>query len=287
MTLTIPYDSKTIKYNFRFNKKHIYKKREEVNLETEGITSLLIKATERFEDSLEYLFHSDKFVQKGVKDPLIFNPVKWIYNLKLNATGIDSKEDLRLTWNKYRDKYRRQDNLVSFKLLESLYFTVPLGMEYATFSNSPYLLFFINLLNKDIEKETVIKGLDFLLMPMSIPVNTTFQCIEINKDNMELNGWLSLDEEKLGELLRQKKFSEHARSYHYSKDFNLDSKIKVIIDTKTSSLFSASFDLEIKGEGGKLHEVMKYEIKRNSDSIILEDDDSKIIKGRYRIIDPY
>jgi hypothetical protein len=250
------------KYSFRFYKKNAYGKNDNLYIETEGIIGLSMSQSERFEDSLEYRFTSEKFLQKDVKDPLVFSPVRWIYNTNLNVAGIHDKDNLKLIWRKYKDKHRKPHNLVTFMMLESLYFNVNLGMEYSAFSNSPYLVFFTNIFNMDVKKDTVIKGLDFILMPASIPVSTTFKCVSIDENKIELEGSITTNELALEKMLTEKKFREHARTYHYSKDFNLDSKIKVIIDSKTSSLVSADFNLEIKGEKEKLQETMNYKINQ-------------------------
>ncbi|MDR3339885.1 MAG: hypothetical protein LBT25_07340 [Candidatus Symbiothrix sp.] len=299
MKFTLPQDMESIRYDFQFYKNHIYKKTSTLELETKGEIRLLRKASERFENSLEYIFRSDKFIQKGVSDPLVFNPVKWIFNLQLNTSGIDEKGDLKLIWNRYRDKYRKQENLIAFKLLENLYFNIPLGMEYQAFSNTPYLVFFINLFENEIEKETVVKGLDWILMPMSIPVNTTFRCTNLDERRMELNGWISLDDEKMDVLMSDKQFKETAKSYHFSKNFSMESQIKVIYESKTSYLHFASFDLEVKGEDGKLHEEMRYEINghlpfisqvnaypKNQNSCIIDEvKDSNNKKSKWSILD--
>lgn len=283
MKFNIPNDTESERYEFKFYKEHIFKKKHETLIETEGVLNLSRKQCENIDNSISCIFETEKLLQKGIKDPLIFSPVLWNFNINLNMAGVNSKEELKLIWNRFKNKYRKQDNLVGFMVLENLYFNTIFGLEYSSFSHSPYLLFFINIYKDNFEENDIIKGLDWILMPMSIPVNTTFKCLAITDKSIILDGWVTLDEEKLEEMFRQKKFREQARGYHYSKDFNIDSKIKVIIDSRTSSLLSASFDLEINGEQGQLFEKMKYEIKRNSNTTKTYN----VVIGKPRFLEPY
>lgn len=286
------------KYNFQFYKNHSYGKNNDLCIDSQGTICLSVILSERFENCLEFLFTSERFLQKGIKDPLIFSPVKWIYNLDFNVAGINNKDDLKLIWRKYKDKYRNPHNLATFMMLESLYFNVNLGMEYSACSNSPYLIFFTNVFNMDIQQDSIIKGLDFILMPMSIPVSTTYRCTSINENRVEFLGSIITNELALEKMYTEKKFREQARTYHYSKDFNLNSKIKIIINPKTSSLTYADFSLDINGENGKLQETMNYKveqipksrqvqvdvnIKNSPDSCIIQDEVPP--KKRWTIID--
>ncbi|MEN9917679.1 MAG: hypothetical protein RL662_115 [Bacteroidota bacterium] len=281
MILNLLNDNNKITYDFIFRKKHIYKKTIELSSDTNGTINLQRKESEKFQDCCEYLFKYKNFISKDVEDPLLFDPIIWIFNLKLNAAGINSKEDLKLLWNKYKNKYRSHDNIVKFSTLENLYFKALFGMEYMFFSNSPFLVFFINYYNMEILEGATIKGLDFLLMPMSIPVNTWYKCRKIDEKHISLDGWLTLDDDKLERLITQKQFLDKAKSYHFSKDFRLESKINVCIDIKTSALHTASFKLDINGEEGKLKEEMYYEIKSNLD---LNPNEGYIV-GRPRFLD--
>lgn len=280
MTLKSPEDEKPIKYNYTFQKKHIYKKIVELDSNAKAAISMVRKKSEKYDKCIEYIFKTSSFRQEGVKDPLVFDPLKWIFNLELNGAGVNSKDELKLLWNRHKDKYRHKDNMMAFMALENLYFNSLFGMEHMYFSNSPYLVFFINVFNKEIQPDTIIKGLDFLLLPMSIPVNTTYKCTKIDQTHIYLDGWLSLDEKKLEKLITQKQFKEYAKSYHYSKDFRIDSEIKICFDIGSSSLSSATFKLDINGESNKLKENTYYKIDRN-DSI------AHNTVTRFKIIDPY
>lgn len=281
MNLEIVDDSKPTTYDFSFRKQHTHKKRTEILSNTSGSFSLLRQKSDKFENCYEYIFNYQNFYSKENKDPLLFDPIKWLFNIKLNGAGISSKEDLKIQWDKYKNKYRSKENIIHFKALESLYFKSLFGLEYMFFSNSPFLIFFINYYDIDIDKDKIIRGPDFLFMPMSIPVNTWYKCTKIDDEKLYFSGWVTLDEDKLEALISQKQFKDHAKSYHFSKDFSIESNIEVCINIKNTTLNNATFEMHINGEKGSLKEDMYYEIKSN----IPSGSGAKYVIGRPVIID--
>lgn len=259
MNFNIPLDKTPAKYPFSFTKNSVYKKKTLFNLDSKGIISLFREQEEQSEAIVQYTFRSLEYIQKNVQSPLLFNPVKWIYNTGLNVAAIKNKENHRLVWNKYRDKYKNPQNQTALMAVERLYFHTPLGLEYDAFSNGTYLLFFLPL-DIGIKKETIIKGLDWLLMPINIPLNTTFKCINIDTQYITFKGWVSLDEKMLDELLRKDNFKNKAKKYHFSKDFQLESEIDLTIEVATKRLYKAEFNLKVKGEKEELYEIMNYSI---------------------------
>jgi len=286
MHLKFPIAEAAEHYVFNFYKRQEYEKKIIQQIESKGQFNLKLYPKEETQEYYDLVFRNEIYSQAGVKDPFVFNPVKWRLDKKSNIAYVKSKDNMKIAWQRYKDKYRRPENIASLLVIERLYFNAPLGFEYSSYSTGPYLPFFINIFDIELDSEIVIKGQDWLLIPVNIPVNTHFKCAAITPDNIILDGWISLDEEKLDTLLAKESFRDKAKSYHFSKDFRLISEIKVCIDIHTSYLHSAIFKLNIDGEDGKLKEDMHYEIKRNFDTLA-EDDNSKIIKGRYRIIDPY
>ncbi len=261
MILDTSKPTERIAYLFDFYKYHKYKGKTILNIESNGSFNTQRLIREEGSNLPEYVFRSESYHQERMKDPLIFSPLKWIYNKAEHAASIKSKDHLKRVWCRYRDKYRRPENAAGLLVFERLLFNVPMGMEYDFFSNGAYLPFFIDIYDIDIEEETVLKTQDWVLMPMSIPVNTYFKCTKLTDESIYLDGWLTLDEDKLDELLTKEIFRQKAKSYHFSKDFRIESSIKVVIDIRNACLHSALFSLEISGENDSLHERMQYEVK--------------------------
>lgn len=263
MIIQLPNDEQPIKYRFKFYKNHIYRKRTEMFTQSNGSFSLTRKESEKFKNSLNYLFNLEEYIQKGVKDPLVYDIVNWIFNLELKGIGISSKERIKSLWKRYRDKYRNKQNIAGFLAIESLYFKTPLGMEFTFLSNSPYLVFFIDIFEKEVIEGSVIKGIDLVFLPMAIPVSTWYKCIAVNEKYIELEGWISLNDDMLESLIKEKQFIKQTRPYHITKDFTIESNIKIRIKAKTGALHTASFKLQIDGEKGELKEEMSYELQSN------------------------
>ena len=274
MLIDIKEQNIPVTYQFSFEKVVFRKKKDLLSVHNKGKISVGTKFTDKVENGIEYTFKTEEYNSKEIKEPLMLDPVKWVFAPIKNEVFIRNKDNLRLIWNKYRDKYRRRENSALFLALERLYFNTYQGLENSALSECPHLPFFINYFETNLDKDMLIIGCNWLLLPLNIPLNTTFKVININNQYIVFDGWVSLDEETLDLLLTKERFREKAESYHFSKDFTIDSSIKVLIDKNTSYLHSAIFNLEINGEDGALHETMKYEISgepKSNTSWILAD----------------
>ncbi len=181
------------KYNFNFHKYTSYNKKILINVLTEGEFNVTL-----YHDSdplnQEYIFKYDKFIQKGLKEPLIFSPFKWIFYKNKNEATIKSKNGLEAIWKRYRDKYNKRELQASLLMHERLFFHTPRGLENYSFSYNIYLPFFINTPH-DLKVDDIIEGIDWLLIPIDIPVNTHYKCKDINQSLITLEGWITLDKE--------------------------------------------------------------------------------------------
>ncbi len=267
MELLIQTTDYPVFYKFNLLKKSTYRNKKISNIESSGVLKFQVHLKN---ENKEYIFHCNDYIQSGVKNPLIFNPVKWFFEKENKIFLIKSKDEIKLQWKRYKDKYRTTKNITDFLVLERLLFHTPLGFEYSTFSNGPYLPFFLDFTNVQIEKETLIKGMDFIMSPLNIPVNTTFICSDIDRNIMFLDGWISMDEDKMDLLIANKNFQTRAKSYHFSRDFQIQSKIRIAMDIETGYIHSAYFNLSIKGEDGKLEENMEYKLHNIDKSYIFK-----------------
>jgi len=279
--------TESLNYSFTFDKDFKRNAKLVQGVHSNGKISIKLRNYDKIENAIECVFTVDEYNLKGTKEPLIFNPTKWIIDIKNNISFVRSKEHLRLIFNKFKNKNRRPENMANLLVVERLFFHTPLGFENAGFSNGPYLTFFLNYYNKNLEQDDlIIFGPNWYSIPINLPFKTIFRCKSITKEFVIFEGWISLDEETLDKSLTDPNYRRRALDYHFSKDFIIESKINVCIDISTTFLHSADFKFKLKGEQGKLEEEMSYEIKRINNALV-EDDDSKIIRGRYRIVDPY
>jgi len=247
-----------MKYSFSLEKKFQFEGQTQLDLITEGTFDV---TKEKQQDKLtSFSFVTNSFKQKKVKEPLIFSPFNWEYNNDKHSLEVMSKRDIELTWKKYRDKFISKENKITFLVLERVFFNMPKGLENYSLSHSYDLPFFIDVTN-DIKVGDIIEGPSWLLIPAIIPVNTYYKCI-YNSEKIVLNGWLSVDKEKLDSYLLSEIFRSKAKNYHYSQEFNIDSKIEIHIDKKDLNLIKAIFELNIKGDDD-LSEVFKYKINNN------------------------
>lgn len=92
-------DQEPSKYQFAFHKKSTYKNKTLLNVNSHGSISFLRQEEKEQKETLQYIFLILKYTQKNVQSPLLFTPVKWAYNTKLNITGIKNKEHLLLKTN--------------------------------------------------------------------------------------------------------------------------------------------------------------------------------------------
>lgn len=81
-------DQEPSKYQFAFHQKSTYKNKTLLNVDSHGSISYLRQEEKAQKETLQYIFRILKYTQKNVQSPLLFTPVKWAYNTKLNITGI-------------------------------------------------------------------------------------------------------------------------------------------------------------------------------------------------------
>lgn len=249
-----------IKYSFSFEKDSSYKNKTLLNVISDGKFSLSIKEIDDL--NRNYKFSNLNYQQQGVKEPLIFSPIEWQYNRKLNIAGIKSKENFKPIYDRYKDKHRTPANKNVFLTVEKLYFNTPLGMESDMLSNGVCILFFINN-DSDFENGKIYKGLDFISLPLNLPMKTTFECKSIDDEYVELEGWIDLNEENLDVLLKNQSFINHAKEYHISQDFQISSSINVKLEKSTQTVLEGKYTSKIKG-GNKLLEEVKFEVVSTS-----------------------
>ncbi len=270
-----------VRYTFSVDKDAKQKSKTIHSVHSNGKLNIVYRDYEDIKNAIELVFRVDEYNLKGVKEPLIFNPTKWVFDRENNNTFVRSKQNLRLIFNRYKDKNRKKENLPSMLVAERFFFDTPNGFETSGFSNGPYFPFFINYFDIDIEKDTIIRGLKWLHIPLSIPVMTTFKCREINEKVLDFEGWVSLDESELDNLLTKRIFREKAKPYHFSKDFVIESNIKLKVEAKTGYLSSASFSFQFKTNDEQFTEGMSFTINKTNST------GSFIVTGKPRIIDPY
>lgn len=249
-------------YNFKIKKSSAFKGKALLNLNASGKFSLSCNKLDA--GDLSFIFTNMEYNSINTKDPLIFNPVTWHYNWKLNLAAITEKKSFKPLWNNYRNKHSNTANKVQFLVLEKLYFETPLGMEYDTFSNGVYLPFFNDSKGMYLTGEHY-RGLDLLLMPLNIPVKTKFLCKELNDREVLLEGCIEFNEEVMEKLLSNQNFKVKARSYHFSLDFSIDSKIEIVIERITNVIKKITCRNIISG-ADELFEETNYEVCTDFDS---------------------
>lgn len=80
-----------------------------------------------------------------------------------------------------------------------------------------------------------------------------------------LEGWVTLNEQFLDNLLLDQGFRSKVKDYHVSRDFSIDSKIIVIKDTMADVVKQINFSLNIKEEQD-LFEDITYDVHTDLDS---------------------
>lgn len=251
------------RYSFVFDKIMKRKGKEVYSVHSNGVINTVLKKFEKIDKAFEIIFNVEKYNLGGVKEPLIFNPTKWVFDIDNNISYVRSKENLKTIWERYKNKIRNNQNQAHLLVSERLFFHTPNGFENSGFSNGPYLAFFANYYNKDLQQDDLfIHHLDWLSIPSNIPLKITYRPQKITSNHVDLEGWITLNEEVLDDLLTKPAFRDRAMDYHFSKDFNIESKIILSVDIKTSFLNICDFYLEIDGAEGGIHEFMKYRIER-------------------------
>lgn len=251
-----------VEYRFSFQKKSSYKGRSLFNIDSNGVFTL--EKGEMNADEPSFKFTNLSYKSSNTNDPLLFSPVKWKYARSLGVAAITDKKNFKPKWNRFRDKHRNPTNRVMLMLIEKLYFNTPLGMEHDTFSNGVYLAFFIDS-DGNYKKDEKYRGLDYLSMPLDIPLETIFECKEVTEKESHLEGWVTVNETNLDRLLMDQGFRTKAKDYHISRDFSIDSKITVIIDNAANIIKHITFKSSIKGEQ-ELSEEIIYTVDSDFDS---------------------
>ncbi|REC62275.1 hypothetical protein DRF65_11215 [Chryseobacterium pennae] len=263
-----------VEYRFSFQKRSSYKGKSLFNIDSSGV--FILEKDEVNTEEPSFKFTNIKYQSSNTNDPLLFSPVVWKYGRRLGVAAITNKNIFKPKWNRFRDKHRNPSNRVLLLLVEKLYFNTPLGMEYDTFSNGVYLPFFIDSDGRCRVGEQY-KGLDYLAMPLDLPLETVFECKASDEKEIHLEGWVTLNEKNLDALLMDQGFRAKAKDYHVSRDFSIDSKITVIKDTVADVVKRISFNLNIKGEQD-LFEEITYEVNTDFDSF--QGNVYKIVDGK-------
>ena len=251
-----------VEYRFSFHKKSSYKGKSLFNIESSGTFTL--EKVGANADEQNFTFTNLSYKSSNTNDPLLFSPVEWKYVRDIGIAAITNKKNFKPKWNRFRDKYRNPSNRVLLMVIEKLYFNTPLGMEHDTFSNGVYLPFFIDS-DGTYQVGMHYKGLDYLAMPLDLPLETIFECREHNEKETHLEGWVTLKEADLDRLLTDQGFRGKAKDYHISRDFSIDSKITVIIDNAANVIKHITFKSSIKGEQDLSEEIF-YMVDSDFDS---------------------
>ncbi|KPE51117.1 hypothetical protein [Chryseobacterium indologenes] len=254
--------SEPVEYRFSFKKNSSYKGKSLLNINSSGRFTLLKEKADQ--DESIFTFKNLEYSSNITKDPLIFSPVAIHYNRKLNLAAIKDKKNFKPQWNRYRDKHRSANNRALLLIVEKLYFNTPLGMEYDILSNGVYLPFFLNEKGMYTENEHY-RGLDFLSIPLDIPMETTFLCRCSDEKETHLEGWINLKEEHLDGLLLNQSFRNKAKDYHISRDFTIKSKIEIKLETITNVIKHIKLNYILKGEQD-LFEEIDYTVDTDFDS---------------------
>lgn len=248
----------SIPYRFKFFKRCLYKEKKLSEVKSNGEFLLSMSNT----DGLELQFKNKSYLTSTTKDPLIFSPVKLSYHTESNVFFIKNKEHLKMQWDKHKEKYRNSKNLSMILVIERLYFHVLLGLEYDLLSSGSYAPFFSDVYNKEINEDTVLKGMNWVSNPLSIPVKISYELSKYRNNIIFLTGVVSMDEENLARLITDKNFQQHAKSYHYTKNFTIESDIKVVYDLETGYLLSSVFMIKIDGKEEGIEEEISFELNQ-------------------------
>lgn len=248
---------KPVKYSFIYNKKSLYKKK--ILFETNDKGKLNFKLDNESEN-LELIFRNESFISSISKDPLIFTPVKYIYDKELNIYIVKNKKNIKLQWSKFKEKYRNKMNSAILQVLERLYFHVPLGLEYEFLSNGCYMPYFLNIYDKLINEDAIFNGMSWVHSPLGLPLKIDYQLLIQEKNTISFKGTVSLDDEKFNLLLVDKSFQKKAKSYHYTKDFTIESDIYIKYSIETGYIISSSFLLKIFSEREEINEIIEFKI---------------------------
>jgi len=248
----------SVGYHFKYSKRSQFKTEKISDIKSNGEFSLSISNSE----NLELVFRNKSYSTNMTSDPLVFSPVKLSYNSESNFFVIKNKESIKMQWDKHKEKYRNPKNLSMIMVVERLYFHILFGLEYDLLSSSAYIPFFSNFYDRDFNEDYVIHGMSWVLTPLSIPVKIQYKLQHQQKNLIFLAGLVSLDEEKLSELIADKNFQQRAKSYHFTKNFTIDSDIKVVYDLDTGYLVSSNFKIKISGKDEGLEDEISFQLNQ-------------------------
>ncbi|WP_367866938.1 hypothetical protein [Pedobacter sp. WC2423] len=249
-----------VKYQFAYKKNTVYKTKTLVNTIGNGKFSFFLESTEK---GLELVFRNEFYTNNTSKDPLVFSPVKLIYHPDGNLFLIKNRENLKIQWSKYKEKYRNAENLSVLMTFERLYFHTPLGLEYELASNGAYVPFLLYVYYTDLKEDTILRGMDWVHTPLNLPLRIDYQAGGTKGDIIYILGVISLDEEMLTKVIADKNFQSRAKPYHYSRNFQIQSEIKIAYDLNTGYIHSAVFRLKISGKEEQIIEEIDYEFTQD------------------------
>lgn len=246
-----------VPYRFKFLKKSRYKEKKLSDVHSRGEFLLSMK----YADQLELEFKNRSYFTSTTNDPLIFSPVKLNYTSESNVFLIKNKAHLKVQWDKYKEKYRNAQSQTMIFVIERLYFHILLGLEYDLLSSGPYIPFFVNIYNQEIDQDKVLNGMSWVANPLAIPLRISYECSSGQADKMvSFTGVVSLDEENLARSIADKNFQKQAKSYHYTRNFTITSNIKNTYDLETGYLISAIFQMKLEGKEEGVEEEFSFEV---------------------------
>ncbi|WP_326983213.1 hypothetical protein VUJ46_01310 [Chryseobacterium sp. MYb264] len=254
MVLKVKEESKEL-YRSEYRKSTVYKNNTLSSLSSLNSFSQSI----RKKDVLEF-----EFVNKDVSDDkaniLIFSPVQFQLDQHKNIFRIINKKQLKVQWNKYKEKNRSSKNNTFLFLYERLYFKIDLGMEYDLISNSSHISFFVDVYHKDMEVGSSLDGMSWVHTPLALPLKIEYIIREITDQELVLDGTVSLDEDKLSQLITDKQFQQRAKPYHFTKDFTIISEIRSVFDMNTGYLKHGNFLLKIYSKQEEIAEEVDSKV---------------------------
>lgn len=242
-------------YRSEYFKTCIYKNNRLSDLKSTNSFSLRIDEGERLQLSFA---NKDSLDERA--NILIFSPVQFELDRSKNLFQISNKKNLKVQWNKYKEKNRSGKNNTFLFLYERLYFKIELGMEYDLMSNSSHLPFFVDVYGRDLGAGSVVDGMSWVHTPLGLPLKIEYVIEEINHLEMTMKGVISLDEENLTKLIADKQFQQQSKPYHYSKDFSIESEVRSVYDMHTGYLRYSDLKLKIYSEKEQINESIQSKI---------------------------
>lgn len=97
-----------LKYSFVFEKDMRRNDKLIQSVHSDGELNLSFRKYDKIENGIEIIFMVDHYNLKGSREPLIFNPTKWIYDIDNNEAFVRAKDNLRLIWKNIKINTERQ-----------------------------------------------------------------------------------------------------------------------------------------------------------------------------------